>query len=154
MHPTRQAPSRLLQFPAARLTDLAAIRAFVKATAVELGADPSTIPDLVIAVNEAVANIIRHGYRGAPGPIEIEIELGGRADTIVVHLRDEAPPFDPTSVPSPDLTVPLERRRAGGLGIHLTRTCVDEVTHRALHHSGNQLTLVKSLREQKGGTAG
>jgi serine/threonine-protein kinase RsbW len=148
----RKAPRRSFQLPAARLTDLAAIRAFVTEAATELGADPSTVPDLVIAVNESVANIIRHGYLGVPGPIEVELER--RPGTIVVRLRDEAPPFDPTRVPSPDLTVPLERRRAGGLGVHLTRTCVDAVTHRARPDSGNQLTLVKSLRAQKGGTAG
>jgi serine/threonine-protein kinase RsbW len=143
---------RSLLLPGAQLTDLASIRSFLGTSATELGVAAATIPDVVIAVNEAVANIIRHGYKGAPGPIEIEVERD--RDTIVVRLRDEAPAFDPTMVPSPDLTVPLEDRRAGGLGIYLTRTCMDDVTHSALLNEGNELTLTKSLRAKEGGTAG
>ena len=153
MLPVSSAPSRrTLYLPGARLQDLAAIRAFLHSAAIELGVDDSTIPDLVIAVNEAAANILRHGYPGKTGPIEIEVER--EPENIVIRLRDEAPPFDPTTVASPDLSVPLELRRAGGLGVHLTRTGVDEMTHSALHHEGNELTLVKSLRDQERGTGG
>jgi anti-sigma regulatory factor (Ser/Thr protein kinase) len=153
MLPVSSAPSRrTLYLPGARLQDLAAIRAFLHSAATELGVDDSTIPDLVIAVNEAAANILRHGYPGKTGPIEIEVER--EPDSIVIRLRDEAAPFDPTSVAPPDLSVPLERKRAGGLGVHLTRTGVDEMTHSALHNVGNELTLVKSLRDQEGRTGG
>lgn len=153
MLPVSSAPSRrTLVLPSARLHDLGAIRAFLRSTAIELGVGESTIPDLVIAVNEAAANILRHGYRGAPGPIEIEIER--EPGSIVIRLRDEAPPFDPTTVASPELSVPLELKRAGGLGVHLTRTSVDEMAHSALHNAGNELTLVKNLGDQEGGTGG
>jgi serine/threonine-protein kinase RsbW len=143
---------RSLRLRAAELTDLSGIRGFLEVAAADLGADGPTIRDLVIAANEAVANIIRHGYRGAPGPIEVIVER--EPDSIVVHLRDEAPAFDPTAYPAPDLTVPLEERRAGGLGIHLTRTCVDEVSHLPLRRSGNELTLVKKLPAGERGAAG
>jgi anti-sigma regulatory factor (Ser/Thr protein kinase) len=134
---------RSLRVAAAGLPDLAGIRHFLEAAATDLGADGPTTRDLVIAANEAVANIIRHGYRGAPGPIEVIVER--EPDSIVVRLRDQAPVFDPTIYPAPDLTVPLEKRRAGGLGVHLTRTCVDRVSHLPLRRSGNELTLVKKL---------
>jgi serine/threonine-protein kinase RsbW len=143
---------RSLRVAAAELTDLAGIRGFLEAAATDLGADGPTLRDLVIAANEAVANIIRHGYRSTPGPIEVIIER--EPDSIVVHLRDEAPAFDPTTYPAPDLTVPLADRRAGGLGIHLTRTCVDELTHTPLRRSGNELTLVKKLQAGERGAAG
>lgn len=155
MLPASSAPSRrTLYLPSARLQDLAAIRAFLHSAASELGVDDSTIPDLVIAVNEAAANILRHGYHGKTGPIEIEVEVEREPESIVIRLRDEAPPFDPTTVAPPDLSIPLERKRAGGLGVHLTRTGVDEMTHSALHNAGNELTLVKSLRDQEGRTGG
>ncbi len=141
---------RSLRIPRAELTDLAGIRGFLDAAATDLGADGLAIRDLVIAANEAVANIIRHGYRGSPGPIDVIVER--QPDAIVVRLRDEAPTFDPTTVPAPDLTVPLEERRAGGLGVYLTRTCVDDVTH--LPVGGNELTLVKKLAAGERGAAG
>jgi serine/threonine-protein kinase RsbW len=142
---------RSLRVAAAGLSDLAGIRHFLEAAATDLGADGPTIRDLVIAANEAVANIIRHGYHGTPGPIEVIVER--EADAIVVRLRDQAPVFDPTSYPPPDLTVPLEKRRAGGLGVHLTRTCVDRVSHIPLRRSGNELTLVKKLGADERGAA-
>ena len=68
-------------------------------------------------------------------------------DTLVICLRDEASPFDPTSIPAPDLTVPLEQRATGGMGIHLIRQIMDKVTHRVTSQGGNELLLMKRLEE-------
>lgn len=106
-----------------------------------LGVDAATIPDVVLAVDEAATNIILHGYQGQEGIIEIEVVQEG--DALVVRLRDETVPFDPTSVPPPDLTVPLEQRAPGGLGIYLIRQVMDEVMYRITSQGGNELTLVK-----------
>jgi serine/threonine-protein kinase RsbW len=126
---------------AAELKNLARIRCFVQETALALGADPAVIPNLILAVDEAVSNIIAHGYQGQGGTVEIEVSRDG--DALVIRLRDEAAPFDPTSVPPPDLTLPLAQRAAGGLGIHLIRQLMDEMTHRVTLQGGNELTLVK-----------
>ena len=58
--------------------------------------------------------MIEHGYRHAPG--EIELEGAADGDAIVVRLRDAAPPFDPRSVPEPRLDLPLAQRPFGGMG--------------------------------------
>jgi anti-sigma regulatory factor (Ser/Thr protein kinase) len=110
----------------------------------DIGAE--SVPDLVIAVDESATNIIRHGYGGRPGRIEIELER--RDDAIVITLRDDAPPFDPTGRPGIDRDTPLARRAPGGFGIGLTRASVDRVTHRVIDAggpTGNELTLVKVL---------
>ena len=126
---------------AAELSHLAGIRDFVRESVRSLGAGPALVDDLILAVDESVANIIMHGYRGQPGEIEIEVRKDG-AD-YVVAVRDQAPPFDPTRVLPPDLTLPLEQRPLGGLGIYLTRQTVDLVMHRVTGDGGNELTLVK-----------
>lgn len=126
---------------AAELNNLAEIRCFVQETASALGADPAVIPNVILAVDEAVSNVIAHGYQGQGGNIEIEVSREG--NVLVIRLRDEAPPFDPTSVPPPDLTLPLEQRAPGGLGIHLIRQLMDEMIHRVTPQGGNELTLVK-----------
>jgi len=126
---------------AAELKNLAAICLFVEEVATALGVDPAIIPDVVLAVDEAASNIIIHGYQGQGGAVEIEV--GQEGDALVIRLRDEAAPFDPTTVPAPDLTVPLEQRAVGGLGIHLIRQVMDEMAHRVTPQGGNELTLVK-----------
>lgn len=127
-------------FPA-ELQSLAAIRHFVEDAATELGADPEILPTLVQAVDESATNIVVHGYRGRPGTIDVAVTREG--STLGVRLRDQAPLFDPTSVPPPDLDLPLEARPIGGLGVHLARRCVDEMIYRVTPAGHNELTLLK-----------
>ncbi|MBM4464412.1 MAG: ATP-binding protein [Chloroflexi bacterium] len=126
---------------AAELKNLAEIRRFVEETASALGVDPAVIPGLLLAVDEAVSNIIAHGYQGRGGIVEIEVSR--EEDALVIRLCDEAPPFDPTNLPPPDLTLPLDQRPIGGLGIHLIRQVMDEMTYCVTPQGGNELTLVK-----------
>ena len=128
----------------AELPNLAVIRRFVEETATALKADRRAIDDMIQAVDESATNIIVHGYRGRPGHIEIEVTQEG--NVLVVRLRDQAPLFDPTRAPPSDVTLPLERRRFGGLGIHLTRRFTDSVTYRITSEGGNELTLRKKVK--------
>ncbi|MGQ0602135.1 MAG: ATP-binding protein, partial [Anaerolineales bacterium] len=91
----------------AELKNLDAIRDFVAESATALHASAKTVDDLILAVDEASTNIIRHGYRHQPG--EIEIEMRRADDTLVIYLRDQAPPFDQTRLPNPNVTLPLEQ---------------------------------------------
>jgi len=124
---------------AAELENLAVMRNFVQKSVTALGVDPAVVSDLVLAADEAVTNVIVHGYQGRRGTIEIEVKQ--EAMDVLVHVRDDAPPFDPSSVPSPDLTRPLEERSPGGLGIYLIRQYVDEVIHHITPQGGNELIL-------------
>jgi len=99
--------------------------------------------DLVQAVDEAATNVVLHGYGGEPGWIDVTAELVG--DRIVVTLEDEAPVMDPTQVPEPDLSIPPERRRAGGMGVHLMRLAMDDISHAPRPGGGNILTMARRL---------
>ena len=126
---------------AAEIKQLAAVYDFVRKTAAALELDPAAAYDVQLAIDEAVTNIIRHGYQGQQGEIEIEIQQAG--GDIVVYVRDEAPPFDPTAVPAPDLTRPLAEQAPGGRGILLMRQVMDEASHQLTARGGNELTLIK-----------
>jgi serine/threonine-protein kinase RsbW len=126
---------------AADVQKLAEIRHFVEAAADTLQVDPAVVPEVVLAVDEAATNIILHGYQGRPGFIDISIERQG--DSLVVQLYDQAPPFDPTKVPAPDLALPLEERPVGKLGVYLIRYFMDGVIYKASPQGGNHLILIK-----------
>ena len=128
---------------AAELKNLSLIRRFVEETAAYLGADQVTIADMILATDEAATNVIVHGYQDQPGMIEIELRRN--EDTIVIYLRDQSAPFDPTSVPAPDVTQPLEERSPGGMGIHLMRQLMDDVSHHVTSKGGNELIMTKSI---------
>ena len=127
----------------ADVKNLAEIRRFIEASAESLQVGTAAAGEIVLAVDEAATNIILHGYRGQPGFIEIVVERQG--DSLIVHLYDQAPPFDPTKVPAPDLTLPLEERPVGKLGVFLITRFMDDVIYSASPQGGNQLTLVKKI---------
>ncbi|MEJ2298931.1 MAG: ATP-binding protein [Woeseiaceae bacterium] len=120
---------------------LAEVRQFVQERATKLGVDADLIPDLLLAVDEAVTNIIVHGYDGRKG--FVEIEMGRDGDALVIRLRDEAEPFDPTRVPPLDLGLSREERVLNGMGVYFMRQATDEMAHRITLQRGNELTLVK-----------
>ena len=131
----------MLRIPA-DVNELAGIRQFVREHAVRAGADPEQTDDLVQAVDESATNSIIHGYRGAEGWVEVAIDVLDHS--LVVRVRDEAPAFDPTVLPDPDVTLPLEQRPLHGLGVFLARELADDVTYRQTD-KGNELTLTKTI---------
>lgn len=133
--------TRYVLHTSAELKNLSQIRDFIEAAALGLGLAPESIHNIQLAVDEVATNIMVHGYQGQGGPLEIEVKRPER--DVVVSLRDEAFPFDPTTVPPPDLTLALAQRPIGGLGIHLVRQTMDEIHHQVTPTGGNQLTLIR-----------
>jgi serine/threonine-protein kinase RsbW len=131
----------------AQTDNLADVRSFVRRWAAELGLRGDDLEDLVLATDEAVTNVILHGYRGAPG--QVEISVGSSNGSVVVVARDTAPPLDPTSVPfAPSGTVPVPGR-AGGWGVCLMHRLLDGLEHRPRPGGGNELTLVKRVARRR-----
>jgi anti-sigma regulatory factor (Ser/Thr protein kinase) len=85
------------------------------------------ILDARLALEEAMTNVIVHGY-GKRGE-QIVISCHSSPDRIEIRLADTAPRFDPLSVPAPDLEKTLDDREIGGLGIYLIRTLMDDVSY-------------------------
>jgi serine/threonine-protein kinase RsbW len=127
----------------ADLAALTAIRHFVAATGMSFGLEDEIVVDIVQAVDEAVTNIVMHGYRHNPGPVEIEMVC--EAGDLIVRLSDQAPPFDPTTVPAPKFASHIEPG-PGGWGIQMMRSLTDRMSYRALAAGGNELTLVKAVQ--------
>ena len=131
-----------LRIPA-QVSQLATARQFVEETGTRLGLPRSVTDPLTLAVDESLSNIVQHGYQDKVGMIEIEMER--QADAVVVRLRDQGPPFNPTDVPDPDVSLPLNQRPIGGLGVYLTRRSVDSVVYERTATGDNQLTLTKKI---------
>jgi anti-sigma regulatory factor (Ser/Thr protein kinase) len=83
-----------------------------------------------------------HGYSGKPG--DIEISLAQEDDQVKVVYLDSAPAFDPTTIPTPDLTLALEDRPIGGMGIHLVRETMDRFQYERTPDGKNKVTLIMS----------
>ena len=127
----------------ADLANLAAVRRFVETTSAALGAGAAVVSDLKLAVDEAVTNIIIHGYKQSSGSIEIGIDKDEAA--IVVRLKDNAVEFNPCFRAKPDLEAIMETETGGGFGIHMIKNAVDKIQRRVPIAGGNELTLIKRV---------
>lgn len=102
-----------------------------------------------VALEEVIANIVRHGFAGAQGKsVGVSVTLEPKAVRLVID--DDAPFYDPLQ--KPDLVLPdeLGEARVGGLGVHLVRTMASRVEHETiaagirqepLQRAGNRLTI-------------
>lgn len=127
----------------ARLDRVSDARALVRTFAIDHGAPEACVDDLVQAVDEALTNVILHGYDGRSGTIDVTVASDG--DTLELTVVDDAPPFDPTAAPVPDLAVPPDLRVPGGMGIHLMRLATDSIAHEARPGGGNMLTMRRRM---------
>ena len=122
-----------------KLENLSLIGDFIGDSMREFGLDNRKIFNVQMAVDEACTNII--GYANEVGMIDIACQRKG--EEIVVVIKDEGKPFDPTTVQPPDLNASLEERKAGGLGIYFMKTLMDEVRYE-FKEGKNVLTMAVS----------
>ena len=120
------------------------VRDFVSAAAQKFGFDEETIGKIILAVDEACTNIIKHSYGYGPHhDIDIEIGQDGKKFEIIITHRGKS--FDPGAVRTPDMKEYLSHFRRGGLGIHLMRSLMDVVEYTTLPDQSNVVRLVKYL---------
>jgi len=113
-------------------------RLFVEGVCQAGGLDQAAINAVVLAVNEATSNVIRHAHRDCPAR-SLRVECRLLPDGIEVQLMDEGPAFDLSNVPHMD---PGEVR-VGGRGVYLMRQLMDELTCEPRAQGGNVLRMVK-----------
>ncbi|MBT8391455.1 MAG: ATP-binding protein [Ignavibacteriaceae bacterium] len=127
-----------------RTDNLSVIRDFISSNALEAGLSEKTVDNIMLAVDEACTNIIKHAYRSFPeGEIEIKIEFDNKKFTIIIV--DYGQTFDPTIVPKPDLKKYYHEHKVGGLGMYLMRTLMDDVEYKTVPGKYNQVLLSKNI---------
>ncbi len=96
-----------------------------------------------VALDELLANELSHGLAGRDGgSVSVEVELD--QERVTVTITDDGPQFDPFRQAAPDTTLSVDERAIGGLGIHLVRQLMDEVSYER-RDEHNVVVLVKQL---------
>ena len=119
----------------------------ITASVEEIGLQENWPSDLVfkidLVLDELATNIVKYGGKVS----EIEISLSSEVEAVTIEITDDGRPFDPLNdVAEPDLDSPLNERRAGGLGVHLVRSMMDELHYRR-EQGKNHLALTKRRAE-------
>ena len=99
--------------------------------------------EIGVVFDELLGNIIHYAYTDDQDhTIEVKVEFFG--DRLIMTIEDDGIPFNPLEKETPDTELPLDERKAGGLGIHLVRNLMDKVSYQRRIHK-NRLTLVKNI---------
>ncbi len=105
--------------------------------------DVSLLPQMDLALEEAIANVIMYAYpEGKNGPVEISLEV--KEGLLQTHIIDAGTPFNPLQQPEAKLSSSIEERPIGGLGIHLIKEIMDQVEYQ-YKDGKNMLTMTKKI---------
>jgi anti-sigma regulatory factor (Ser/Thr protein kinase) len=121
---------------------LPVVRGAVGALTAAIGWDEAECRAIVLALDEAIANVIRHAYGGrSDGPIELECRES--ADGLEVSMMDAGEAVDLSLICAREVGCDTP----GGLGTHIIRDVMDSVSYQRTE-SGNRFLAAKRLRKQ------
>jgi anti-sigma regulatory factor (Ser/Thr protein kinase) len=129
---------------------LVKIREVVKDAATQAPFDEREVSRIVLAVDEAVSNIIEHAYEEPASGGDIRIVLDVDSSRFEVVIMDSGHEFDPSLVDVPDIAEHVRRGKKKGLGIFLMRQIMDEVKYTFIQGLRNELRMVKYAKNQGG----
>ena len=123
--------------------ELAKVKPFVDSFIEKNGIDSSMEPQLSLALDEALTNVVMYAYpEGVTG--EAEITLDFVSDKLIVTITDQGVPFNPLNHET-NLDIPLEERHKGGMGIHIIKEAMDSVDYEYRDNS-NIFKMIKKIK--------
>ncbi len=130
----------------AGLDNLSRVLACVDEELETAGCSMKTQMQVDIAVEEMFVNIANYAYAPGEGDADVCVETeetdGGKR--IRITLADQGKPYDPLMQEAPDVSLPAEKRKIGGLGIFMARKNMDEMTYE-YRDGRNILTMFKRI---------
>lgn len=126
------------------LATLAQVRDLIAASVQQGGFPTAWTNRLQIAVDEAVTNIIEHGYQDQPrGEAAIHLSTQVTEDEFRITIADHGTHFDPNTLDEVDIGAHVASGSNGGLGVFLMRRIMDVIDYRFENGKRNRLILVK-----------
>ena len=101
---------------------------------------------ILTSCEEIIVNIINYAYKEGEGYLGILIQNNSRK--IIITLIDNGVAFNPLDKVDADITLPLEERNTGGLGILMVKKLMDDVKYE-YQNQQNRLTIVKYISNFK-----
>lgn len=143
-----QIPKKISKTILSSTDHLLEVREFVTDAARQFGFNDEDVANIVLAVDEACTNIIKHAYQYAPDK-EILVSIVRNNGSFEIKIRDNGKNFDPEGLRPPDLKQNLSHHRRGGLGVYLMKKLMDKVEYHFTEGKSNEVSLVKYLSKQR-----
>jgi len=121
---------------------LSVARDFISDAAHKFGFDEETVNKIVLAVDEACSNIIKHAYHYAEDK-SIELSIFAKNNTFEIVIIDHGDSFNPATIKPPQIPDYIQHYNKGGLGMYLMRSLVDKIEYDMDPGNKNLVRLVK-----------
>jgi len=128
----------------AKTDNLPEVLSFVDAILEENDCPVKAQMQIDIAVEEIFVNIASYAYEPGSGNADINAEVSGETPEFIISFADRGTPYNPLEKEDPDITLSLEERPIGGLGIFMVKKSMDKVEYE-YKDGQNILTIHKTL---------
>ncbi len=128
---------------AAKVENLNQVLGFIEEYLDAQGCAMKVQMQMAIAVEEIFVNIAHYAYETEGGG-DATIQLCMNDRQVAVTFTDSGKPYDPLAKPDPDVTLPVEEREIGGLGIYMVKKSMDDMRYERKDDQ-NILTLYKCI---------
>ncbi len=122
------------------------VREFVGEAARAFGFSEEDTANIVLAVDEACTNIIKHAYQYATDK-EIEVSIIPQKRSFEIRIYDSGKSFNPSTIRQPDLKEHIGHRKRGGLGVYMMKKLMDKVEYNFHKGKRNEVRLIKYLSD-------
>lgn len=99
-----------------------------------------TAAQILVALDEITSNIFVHGSSAAEPTVHVRLRKA--PDRVAIEIVDDGAAFDPLAATPPDISLPVEERPIGGLGLHIVRKTMDNLRYDR-DHGQNRLRFYK-----------
>ncbi|MDZ4711210.1 MAG: ATP-binding protein [bacterium] len=125
--------------------NLSLLRDFIEAKAIAFGFDDSTINQIVLSVDEACTNIIKHAHKYDEKEM-IEVETKPEKGQFKIIMKYKGNGFNPNDIHNPDMKDYFNDFKVGGLGVPIMKKFMSKIEFVHMNSDYNYLTLTKSLQ--------
>ncbi|HMS65603.1 MAG TPA: ATP-binding protein [Ignavibacteria bacterium] len=136
-------PNKILL--ASSTKNLAVLRNFIESRAVAFGFDESSIYQIILSVDEACTNIIKHAHKYNDKE-NIEVETQTEKGQFKIIMKYKGNGFNPNELHNPDMKDYFDKFKVGGLGVPIMKKFMNKIEYVHKNSDYNSLTLIKFLQ--------
>lgn len=113
----------------AEKSNLSTVISFIESRLNETNCSAKELMQISLASEEIFVNISDYAYGSRKGKARVRVEVSGAPVTVTITFIDNGRPYDPLKLSDPDITLPAEKRKIGGLGVFLVKKTMDDVDY-------------------------
>jgi anti-sigma regulatory factor (Ser/Thr protein kinase) len=105
------------------------VTAFVNAELEKINCPAKAKAEIDIAIDELFSNIANYAYNPEVGKATIKFEVQKNPMAVVITFMDNGIPYDPLKREDPNVTLSVDERQIGGLGIFMVKKSMDSIEY-------------------------